>query len=242
MIKFYIKPFIFSVFVLLSGNLLAQTSPNDSTVSKSVQHAVDLYHKTMGTYAHVFNGTEYIGITTPTQGHPFFSANKFEEGSIVYDGLLYPKVSLLYDLVNDQVIVKHQDNTGLLNQIQVEKNKVSKFDVLGHTFIKLDGKNTSLKPGFYDQLYIDSNVQVLAKRSKYAKMEVVVMTYKDMDSYFILKDGQHHTIKSKASVLRVFKDRKKELSKYLRDNNISFHLDRETAMVSMAAYYNTLNN
>jgi hypothetical protein len=57
------------------------------------------------------------------------------------------------------------------------------------------------------------------------------------NQYFIYKEGVYHPVKSKSSVLKVFKDRKSVLKKQLAKNKIRFGKDRELALSKSAKFY-----
>ncbi|MBC7919685.1 MAG: hypothetical protein H7Z75_01200, partial [Ferruginibacter sp.] len=150
----------------------------------------------------------------------------------------------LYDIVGDELIIQHY-NRGF--EIQLLREKISHFSLPNHTFVRLvpDSTNAALRAGFYDQLY-DGKVAVLAKRTKIVEESTTQGTtrkeFVSQDRYFIRKDQAYYPVKSKGSVMNVFKDRKKPLSKYLKEKKIRFREDPEYATVALARYYDTLGN
>lgn len=51
-----------------------------------------------------------------------------------------------------------------------------------------------------------------------------------------------YEVDGKNSVLGVFKNKKKDLVKFIRQNDISYKRDPETAIVKMAEYYDKLTH
>jgi hypothetical protein len=49
-------------------------------------------------------------------------------------------------------------------------------------------------------------------------------------------------VSTESDVLKVFKDKRKDISKYLRQNKIKFKKDHEFAMIKMAEYYDQLTH
>lgn len=121
-------------------------------------------------------------------------------------------------------------------------DRVDAFTFHGHNFARLepDSAAATMPEGLYDILYT-GNSKVIAKRHKASKKEVAVLVFSEKDQYYVYKDGQYHAVNSKPSVLKVFRNHRKELSKFLRDNNISFKDDREVAIVHVATQNDMLS-
>ncbi|WP_018477200.1 hypothetical protein [Pontibacter roseus] len=237
--------FLLFCLVSIAPKAWAISSTSDSTATKSpLYHAISKYHEAIGSQASLFKGAEYLDYKYQTEGHPFFLMNHWGEGCIEFDGMEYAGVAMLYDVVDEAVVVALQNvSEGIFSKIRVDLDRVQRFTFKGHTFVRLeqDSAAAGMATGFYDMLYTGDS-KVVAKRHKATKKEVALLVYSVDDSYFIRKDNQYHAVKSKASVLKLFKEHKKELSKYLRDNGINFKGDREHAIVRLAAQYDILQN
>ncbi|MGV3541127.1 MAG: hypothetical protein ACO1OQ_15025 [Rufibacter sp.] len=208
-------------------------------------YPVGLYLKATAAESHLFNGAEYVDYRKPNrEGHQFFLQDQSAMGKVRYDGALYEQVPLLYDLVKDEVVIVKE---GLLKQKLVSE-KVAGFVLEGHLFVRHVGQDSlgqaSLPTGFYDVLF-DGQTQLLAKRSKRIKnekREKEVEIYVPEDTYYIKKDSLYHQVKSKGSVFKVFKDKKKELKKLTRNHGFSFQLHRESAILAIVKEYEALLN
>src|SRR5687768_10866625 len=53
------------------------------------------------------NGRVFNGYSPSILGHAFFQSIDWKQGSVLYDGLWYRNVDLVYDLFNDQLILRH---------------------------------------------------------------------------------------------------------------------------------------
>jgi hypothetical protein len=214
--------------------------------ASAVGHAVSVYHQAMSQQAHLFNGSEYLDYNQPKRGHQFFKTREWEDGTITYDGIVYPKLPMLYDLVKDLVVIGHFDETGTSLNIRLNKERVQRFTLQGHTFVRIVGdssNSTSVAAGFYDLLY-DGQVKVLAKRQKKYQQSVedrhVILVFSSKDRYYIRVGDQYHLVKSKGSALKVFQEHRKELVRYLRQHKHNFSDDRELALVALAEQYDAL--
>ena len=238
--KLALRTVFFTLFFPLLNQSLAQTTPvAKSATEDAEQAAIARYHTTLGKEGHLFSGSEFISYTSFSGEHQFFKYTQPREASLVYENLKYQQVPLLYDIVSDDVVVGQSLANGETVYLKLDKNRVSSFNLDGHTFIHLRSTNGGLGTGFYEQLY-SGNSQVLAKRKKTYKKEVVTITFPADNFYYILKDGVYHPVKSKGSVLKIFRSHKKELTQYLKANNIVFFENRELAIARMAEHYDIL--
>ena len=60
------------------------------------------------------------------------------------------------------------------------------------------------------------------------------------DTFYIRKDGKYDEVKSRRSVYKVFKDKKKQLQQYARSNRLKFRKQREEAILALTRYYDSL--
>ncbi|HEX5151383.1 MAG TPA: hypothetical protein VFW07_08035 [Parafilimonas sp.] len=213
-----------------------------NSFDSSFADAVSVYKKTMGENIHLFNGSEYIDYDHRISGNPFFGSLHFTDGSVVYDDITYTHIQMIYDILNDDVIIKNYNGIALL----LTKEKISSFNVTGHHFVKImaDSAATGLKTGFYDVLY-DGTTKLLVKRKKEItekiEMQNLESSFTQHDQYYILKDTVYYPAHDKNAALRALKDRKSELKKFIHQDKIKFRKDFETALLKTVAYYNSLN-
>ena len=104
------KNFLYTIifFQLAFHCCFGQNISADSTFYQvSLRTVIDLHNQTLGSHSPLYNGREYVNYDKYITGNQFFLSDLLEEGSIMYDGVLYRNVSLLYDIVKEEVIVEH---------------------------------------------------------------------------------------------------------------------------------------
>jgi hypothetical protein len=211
-------------------------------LTESKEKVVALYNATIQHQSRLYNGSDYIIYISKDEEHPYFGTDDWADGSIVYWEELYENVPLLYDLSSDQVIAEHERGS----PIRLVQEKVQRFTILNHTFVRLlrDEKNR-ISDGFYDQLY-NGKTKVYAKHSRTYRETLeaprIIPHFDEGVRYYLVKDGNFHIVKSKASVIQVLGDRKSEVKSFLRKNRVRFNDDREKAIVRIAEFYDTLND
>jgi hypothetical protein len=140
------------------------------------------------------------------------------------------------------VVVRQHDNGVLICLI---KQKLKYFNLFNHTFIHVepDSGNTVITDDFYDQVY-KGKTEVYIKRQKilYEDPSTYARSFIQNDKYFIYKNNIWHQVSSQGDILSLFKEHKKEIAKYLRQNKIKYKKDHERAMIKMAEYYDNLTH
>jgi len=225
------------LFLLPQLHTAAQNS-----FDSSFADAVSVYRKTMGENIHLFTGSEYVDYDHRITGNPLFNSLFFTKGFIIYDNIAYADIEMMYDILNDDVVIKNYTGKALL----LTKEKISSFNLDGHYFVKIitDSTVTGMKTGFYDVLN-DGATKLLVKRKKELtekiELENLESSFTQHDQYYIMKDTVYHTVRDKRSALNVMKDRKSELTKFIRQDKLKFRKNFETALLKTVVYYNSLN-
>lgn len=216
------------MLVLSIIGLQAQPLADTTATHAAANQAILDYQLFIGGQAMIYNGTEYISYP-PFTGNAWFADQGIGEGTIVYDGIPYQHLSMLYDIIRDQVVISNADG----NLIALAGDKISSFALAGHHFIHTSS-------GFYE-LLCPGDLAILAKRSKIIEESIngldLHRTVTEKDRYFALKGGVFYSLGNLSSLLTLLKDKKKEIARFLRENNIRKN-DKEKAMIAAAGFYN----
>ena len=231
---------VFTSFLLLFVSIaFAQEVKQDTSFLASARaYQISVYDQYIKGQARLYNGTEYHDYLSHNDEHPYFGVDDWSNGSIIYDDESYENVSMFYDLSRDRLITEHMLSGA---KIELVTDKISQFIIAGHTFVKLHRDESKvIQEGFYELLY-SGKTKVYARREKLlhsqASANDIEYSFEEKTRLFIFKDGTYHSVKSKGSVLDVYKDRKQELRSALSRNKIKYRSNREAAIVRMAAEY-----
>jgi len=225
-----------------------QVAPVDSSSQQNaLNNTVSLFYSSIGKQSPLYNGIEYNFYDPAIKGNAYYAdMNAFTAGSVFYDNIHFKGVPMLYDIYDDQVVVLLYNH---FTKFCLIKDKVNSFDFLDHHFVRIDTvtflNNPVIKPGFYDELYV-GHLQVLARHSKNIQTSSSGQTsesyFNYTKDYFIRKNNIYYSFSGQGALLDILKDKKKEIKKYLKENDIRYHTNPEEAMVKIASYYDHLTN
>lgn len=245
MTKKLLPVFVITWGVMASSHVSAQTSI-DST---GLNHVIANYNTAIGQQSHLYNGPEYEFYDPTIKGNAYiFDTKVFTPGSVNYDGVIYSNVPMLYDINAGKVVILLYNK---FTKISLLNERISSFSLLDHHFINITADSVAsgskgVTPGFYDQLYDGRNLDILVSRSKSIQTNTSMSTIESFFAYskvyYIRKRGECFSFSGQGGLISILKDKQKELKKYIKANKIEYRDDPEQAMLSIAAYYDSLVN
>jgi hypothetical protein len=233
----------FPLFFFLNKTSAQAIISDTSFYASALLNAKALYHEAFGSQSALYNGIQYgeYLFTFSNGGHPFFYSAQPGLGSIVYDGIQYDSVLMSYDETRDVVVIN--DYT---DRIQLHSEKVKSFNLFNADFIRIE--KDSLTPnlpatGFYNVLY-HGKLSLLKRQIKTIREEIILNELQhfadEKDHYYIKKNDVLYPVGSRNDLLKIFKDRKKEVQQFIKANNLNFRRDREGMMIKTTVYYDNL--
>ncbi len=228
----------------------AQAPVSDSSLrSAAIHYASGQYTSYLGTAAPLYTGPQYTEYhQTIQQGHPFFMDTAFLPGSVWYDHILYENIFLRFDVIQGRIVLNDATKTFRITPVS---EKIDSFIIKGHHFHRID--KTSLtqglpRTGFYEILYSNQQVALLKKENKSiqedlrSSAELSKRYIVASDNYYIQSGNLFIPVNRKNQLLDYCKDRKAEIRQYIRKQQLDFSEDKENAMISVIAYYQSLHN
>jgi hypothetical protein len=224
---------------------MAQSKTELSTGNLALQSAVQFFNTEIKDQSRLYNGREYnyfIGY----EGTAYFPQRAFDNsGAVVFDGVNYQDVPLMLDAYSQKLITLLRDKVTV---ISLANDKIERFKLHGHYFtntqIIVTNDHNQVQVGFFDQLYSGKS-KIFVKREKIMQeistRETTKKHFIDKDRYFVEKDGKFYRFSTARNLLSFFADKRKEIQRYLRGQNIVFRENPEQIMVLIATYYDSLN-
>jgi hypothetical protein len=236
---------LLSLTLLLCQRLKAQSVAKDNTLTDSgYANALTLYHTFLTPETGLYKGNEYADYAHLLRdGHPFYGEGKGKMGTISYHGIRYRDVPILYDIVYDQVVIGDYYH---IFKIILTSQLIDRFTIEGHSFIRLTDSITPGMPkvGFYEELYA-GRVTLIKKETKQIQEDLndgdhAQRFIQGTDSSYWLRMGNvYYPVNHNKSLLATLRDKKKELRRFIRSNNLSMRKDRESTLIKVAAWYDS---
>ena len=233
------KSIILIFFALLLQAGKAQSLADSGFYQSAGEKAIEKFLEAKVQNLPVYNGIQHIGYPHYIQGSAYYKSAAWQEGPVLYDGILYKNAFLKYDMVEEVLIIRQPNN---LLGIILFGPRVSHFSFGNSTFIykqKMDGQ--SIAEGFYEQL-AEGKIGLLAKRKAVIEEGIVatemLRRFVRKDQYYAVKDGIYYAIKNLNDMLNLLGEKKKDIQKYLKKNKIRFKKDPEYALVKISELFN----
>ena len=233
---------VFFIVFVWAVDVMAQQAADTVFRGQAIENLIRFYHQSIGFHAELYNGPQPEPYLSFTEGDPYFKTSTFSSGTVGYNGLIYREVPILYDLVRDELIIRHPQG----DAFSVTMEKVDSFSFSGHYFIKLKIDSTTsplTKSSFYEKVFA-GRIMLLARNRKFIQEQSGTTSFErkiyERNQYYLLKDGKYYPVKNKKSLLAVLKDKRNELQHYIRKNNLEFRDNIKAYMTQVVAYYDQL--
>lgn len=233
-----VNQFIIVSFLLIAKAESFAQQPADSS---SNTYASGLYLRSLPEKS-LYNGRQYIDYNSFLyNAHAHFHSKALLYGEVFYDGILYEKVPMHYDIIRDVLAISDLTDKYLI-ELQIDKIGWFTIDHTRFIYLEPDGQKKGIPPGFYHPLYEGTSaVYRQDKKIVTEKLESqVVRIVSEVHSYYIRRDNEYYSANSRAAVLRIFSDKKGDIRQYIRKNKIDVKKGGDAALISIASYYDQL--
>ena len=228
---------ILSPFVRVAGQL-----PDTLNISagQSADSLINMYFAAQKGNSPLYNGRQFYSYSSSIQGHPFYNVTKWSNGAVLYDGLWYHNIPLLYDISRDELIVNHPSSIPAV----LFSERVSQFIINGEVFVYLrEDKKGIIQKGFY-QLLQDGKAVLYKKSFKLLEEKIedrqLIRQFVLTEKFFVWKNEEYRPVKRQKDLLDILKDKGQELNQYKNQHNLRYKGNAEKFIVSLTQYYNQL--
>ena len=220
----------------------AQGSAADTAYAKvAYNNAVNYYYKYTDKQARLYNGFLHIGYSHKIEGVAYYPDNIWKKGTVVYDGLEFPDVNMMYDAYKDELVIQHFHRL----MLTLHNEKVKEFSFNGNHFIRHVRDSIvkgSPSTGFYQELYKGKST-LMARRVKILEEEVtdvLEQRFIPKNFYYINRNNAWHAVKTYKELRAVLKEKSKEIRQYLRKNKVKYRKEKERALILALQHFDEL--
>ncbi|MDQ7948240.1 MAG: hypothetical protein REI78_03610 [Pedobacter sp.] len=207
----------------------------------SLLRANQFFNATIGDQARLYNGREY-NFYFGLEGMAYFQSRLFDEkAQVVFDGVYYERIPLIFDLFKQKLITLLPSP---IIKMELAMERVKSFTLYQHAFIHTEltviNRDNEKVTGFFDQIYL-GKTKIFVKRTKRVHETVGTQAMKkyftDKNFFFLQLKDKIYEFNGESNFFALFGERKNDLKKYLKQQKVKFRDDPEQAMVMVAAYY-----
>lgn len=235
----------FVAFILFFPKFsFGQDSQKDSlSLQKAIDNTLSFYHRFLGNENGLYNGPNYVDYrNTISDGTPFFLSSNLQRGTIIYNGIKYNDVLLLFDILKNKLVTK---KNGLSYFMEFINDRVSGFTILDRRFVKLEHDSVNkIETGFYEILFEGAKTTLYKKFFKKMYDDLSTNTVKyyivDANTYFIKKHNKYYQFFNKRTLLKAYRENRKQVRSFIRKNNIKIGADMDADMIRVAAFNDSL--
>lgn len=231
------------LIICLSGTVCpvwSQSAPPDTSLAdQSRREAVDLFMQGYGRSLPVFAGAEWVQRTQKVGGNPFWGQAVPYKGDVELQGIVYPGLSLQYDIETDALLVLPEGD-GL--RLVVPKEKVGRFSLGQTRFLRpaAPGAYPGLDDSSYYRVLYEGPTMVVARTRKslhYQPGEEVTEVYRESTAYFMMDGKRFASISSESDLVSLRGRKNKDLRKMLHTRNLRFKKAPEQTLLAAARYF-----
>jgi hypothetical protein len=241
--KLLISLFYFNILFISATH--AQVLKQDSASNTAIEKAESFFNSSIKQQSRLLNGPSFQNYGTNVEGSANFQdLTTFTQGDVIYDGFRFNNIPLMYDLYQDKVISLVTKSA----MYSLVSEKLSDFYLNNHHFKYINVIDTTtsiIRPGFFDVIF-DGKVKILAKRVKKQQYSIGNQDkqyyFVPKTTYYLERNDKYEIINGESSFMNLFKDKKNELKKHLKDKKIKFKKQPEEAMILLATHYESLPN
>ena len=162
------------------------------------------------------SGEKYIEKYRALKGtYHFLFDDEINKAVIVYDGQTYFDIPLMYDVLDQNVIVKIaseiEDYLLILN-----KEKLNNFTVKNRSFFNIIGQGICEKLSSYNKNVLYKKHS--AKKSEFYHYGHIYNKFSDRKNYIIYYKTKYYNFESKKDLKKIFPTKKKVINKFYSKN------------------------
>ena len=226
------------IFSCLSAT--AQYKVDDFALEDSV--AVWYDEVFAGNNPELYEGSFYEVPSRSSQGHSMLGSGQWAEGVVHFKGQRYGGVPMIYDLVNDALVLRNaqfaQEGREFL---QINPLHVASFDVQDFYFENYHQDYCPpIGPGFYQVIRRGKTVSLIAKRFKTPLVGTYGLEFDLSIEYFIETNGDFIRIKKKKDILNLYPADKKAIKTFIRANRLLLKEGNDRDFASVISYCDKL--
>lgn len=223
------------ICLVVSVNISSQQWIDESKVKALNTSFYEVYNLD----GHLINGRKYYNRYSNAPGHPFFMDDQFKQGKVIVNGILYDNILIKFDIVNQEVVLQFSYIYGGNDQIVLDSENVSEFELDGKSFrkYKLPGKgNTFLQVVVEDKITCLYSWRKLLLSQRYSLEDPYMYSDQKSKSYLLI-NRQLIEYRGKKSFINIFPgELQQDIKRFLKTKNIKLNSASDNTVRQLINY------
>ncbi|MDP2685574.1 MAG: hypothetical protein Q8O62_00010 [Aequorivita sp.] len=189
----------------------------------------------------LYNGTEFTDLFLNTDGSfRYFNGFDYTKGSVEYAGQFYSNVSLKYDVLEDNLLVRSDDNLSVFN-VQLIPEFVSEFTIYNKHFVRLTETNLNLSGnGFFEKSYLGNDLSLYIKHTKKKKdrplKSGIQYRFTDANFYVLESGGAYYLVGSSKHIEKILPEKEEQIRNFHKSYKALYKSNPDVYMEKLVKY------
>ncbi|MEM0518740.1 hypothetical protein [Aequorivita flava] len=229
-----ITSYLFAFLLLLSFFSTAQNNL-DHSVYKSYDALVGLGNTGL------YNGTEFTDLFLNTNGtYRYFNGFDYTKGSLTYNGQFYVAVFLKYDLLEDNLLTRSNDNLSVFN-VKLIPEFVTSFSIYNRNFVRLTNTNLNVSGnGYFEVAVLGNELELYIKHTKKKKDKAlnngIQYRFSEADYYVLKTEGKYSIINAPKDLRKLLPQKEDAIKMYYKSYKKHYKSNPNDFMVNLVKY------
>jgi len=215
-------------------------------VQRTVEQYASEYLDAASAQAVLFSGNRQKMLVQPLLNHQYFKDQNFVNGRLSYNGIVYPDVSLRWDLFRDELIILSPANYNIV----LTSENIDFAEIYGfHIFYLYSDSVAGCPPaGNYIRLYSGNDYLLLEKltnemyRDENSQRNRFVYYFDLATRFYLHRNGTYHKIANRRSLLKALDTHRRELRRFINASDLRYKVDAEKMVLEVVKEHEKLSH
>lgn len=224
----------FLFFTILCTGVFSQTNSQNS-IYETYDAIVGLDNTGL------YNGTEFTDPFLNTDGsYRYFNGFDYTKGNVDYNGQRYVNVSLKYDLLEDNLLVRSDDNLSIFN-VKMIPDFIGEFTLYNHHFVRLPETNLNIHgSGYFETAYLGNDLSLYIKHTKKKKDKAlnsgIQYQFTQINFYVLKSNGKYNLVSSSKDIEKILPEKKELIRIFSKTYKTLYKSNTDSYMTKLVKY------
>lgn len=190
----------------------------------------------------LYNGRVWRNLYSRVRGNQFLFTGMFLPGTVLINGKLFTGLELMYDIYNDELLIKSDHGLILKLNKEVIDGFTMEYNNRNYDFQKFEEKGNKQVEGYFNVLY-KGNPELLVKYKKEIRLLAVNNTYDLFSQYhhiYLKKDGVIHLINKTKDIIDLYGYDNKVIRNFIKTRRLTVTKKNPESFIPLVEFCESL--